>query len=258
MTDYHVERTALIDADFIAYQLAAWAHSAQADSLAMATRIEGQFEDWMQRSCCTHSIACFSCSRDDNFRRDHYPLYKTHRTTEPPAMLDRAKEIVSDAADRALMIPRLEADDAMGILATAGKVENPVIITVDKDLRQIPGWHFNPDKEDFPVFVSESDANRLFYQQWLTGDATDGFGGIKGVGPKKADKILHCGNCEGTPPPECWEASVLDAYEKAGMSLDEALAQARCARILRAEDFDADNRRPIPWGRHLETVAEEV
>jgi DNA polymerase-1 len=250
MTDYNVNRTALIDGDFIAYQLAAWAHANQADQFEMARRIEEMFEDWMRRSCCTGSLVAFSCSRDDNFRRDHYPLYKTNRTSEPPAMLNAAKAIVADQS-RPVYIDRLEADDILGILATNGKIENPVIITVDKDLRQIPGWHFNPDKEDFPVRVSELEADYVFYTQWLTGDSTDGFGGIKGCGPKKAVKILNgtAANETGVPleADEEWCALAMLAYADAGMAGEAALAQARCARILRASDFDSESRTPIAW-----------
>lgn len=235
---YKVNRTALIDADYIAYTLAAWAHGNQADALEMATRVEEMFEDWLNRACCTDFLICFSCSREDNFRRDHYPLYKSHRKGEPPAMLDKAKQILADHG-KVITIPRLEADDIMGILATAGKIENAVIITVDKDLRQIPGWHFNPDKEDFPVFVGEDDADYFFFMQWLTGDSTDNFGGIKGIGQKKAEKILNAGGN--------WERLAIQSYQDAGMTYEEAMGQARCARILRASDFDTETRLPIPW-----------
>ncbi len=241
MREYLTKRTALIDADFIAYQLAAWAHGNQADSLEMTERIEEMFTDWMARSCCTFNIACFSCDREDNYRKDHYPLYKSHRTGEPPAMLDLAKRIVSQCAMKTVRIPRLEADDIMGILATAGKIGHPVIVTVDKDLRGVPGWHFNPTKEDFPVQVTETEADYVFHTQWLTGDSTDGFGGIKGCGPAKAKKLLNVGDDRE------WTDVVLEAYGAAGYTDEECLAQARCARILRACDFDASTRTAIPW-----------
>lgn len=244
--EYNVKRMALIDADYIAYTLAAWAHSSQADSLEMTNRIEEMFEDWLRRACCTDFLICFSDDRENNFRRDYYPLYKAHRTGEPPAMLGKAKQVLADYG-LVVKIPRLEADDVMGILATNGKIENPVIITVDKDLRQIPGWHFNPDKEDFPVYVSEVEADYVFYTQWLTGDSTDGFKGIKGCGPKTAERILNQSDPTGCASGEVWDWHVLAAYQEAGATLDEALAQARCARILRASDFDAETRTHLPW-----------
>lgn len=256
MGEYKLHRTALIDADIITYQLAAWAQTNQADALDVVTRIEEMFNDWMKRACCTDFLLCFSDDRDNSFRRDWYPLYKSNRSdTVPPAMLPLAQKALEEYG-RVVRIPRLEADDVMGILATGGKIENTVIITVDKDLRQIPGWHFNPVKEDFPVLVSEEDADHLFFTQWLTGDSTDNFGGIKGVGPAKAEKILtgvikakfEADLPEGEYyPADLWLYRTVEAYAAAGMSWDEAMGQARCARILRVTDFDAETRTAIPW-----------
>lgn len=255
--EYAVHRTALIDADFIAYKLAAWAHGNQADALEMATRIDEMFNDWLTRACCTEFLICFSCDREDNFRKDHYPLYKSNRTQEPPAMLGLAKEILSNKGT-VITIPHLEADDVMGILATGTKLTErgtvPVIISEDKDMRQIPGWHFNPAKEDFPVWLSEDDADLTFFTQWLTGDSTDGFGGIKGCGPAKAKKILGVQEQVSVE----WDGKELPTYAESlcllalrayreKYTLEEALAQARCARILRTWDFDVSARIPIPW-----------
>lgn len=238
MTDYQVERTALIDADVIAYTCAAWAHGSMADQLELTERVEAMLDDWTRRAFCTKRLICFSCPREDNFRKDAYPLYKSHRTVDPPAMLPLAREVSAEAGP-VVRRNRIEADDILGILATNDSVDNPVMVTVDKDLRQIPGWHFNPNKEDFPVRTTEVEADWVFYQQWLTGDSTDGFGGIKGIGPAKATKILNGG--------EDWLMEVLRAYRDAGYTADQAIAQARCARILRAGDWDSEKQAPIPW-----------
>lgn len=243
---FKVERTALIDADFIAYQLAAWAHGNQATTEEMTQRIEDQFDEWMSNACCTYAFVCFSCDREDGFRKDHYPLYKSNRTSTPPALLPKAQRAVARAGDKVIRIPRLEADDIMGILATNGKVENPVIITQDKDLRQIPGWHFNPAKEDFPVQVTEVQGDYTFYTQWLAGDSTDGFGGIKGCGPAKAAKILNGG---------LWQEQVMRAYATAGYTAEDAINQARCAKILRAEDYNSNDHAVIPWSPSDEAIA---
>ena len=240
MKEFKTVRTALIDADIIAYQAAAWAHSNQGDMHDAVERAEATLEDWVTRSCCSNFWLCWSCRREDNFRKDFYPLYKSHRTGDVPAMLVNVKAALK-AGRRSVKIPRLEADDVMGILATNGKIENTVIVTIDKDLRGIPGWHFNPDKEDFPVQVSKRQADMTFYTQWLTGDSTDGFGGIKGIGPAKAFKILS------HRPGEDNVGLVMAAYDVAGMTMNECLAQARCARILRDSDFDVETREAIPW-----------
>ena len=57
-------------------------------------------------------------------------------------------------------VNRLEADDLIGMLVSSGQA---IGVTVDKDLRQVPGWHWNPDKESEPFEVTEDDANHYFY-----------------------------------------------------------------------------------------------
>jgi DNA polymerase-1 len=64
--------------------------------------------------------------------------------------------------------------------------------------------------------------------QTLTGDKTDGYPGLEGIGPVKADKILKEGTYE----------EVLQAYRNAGFNDEFALSQARCARILRHGEYD--------------------
>ena len=249
--DLKVQRTALIDADFIAYQQAAFAHSHGADVGEMEDRITHLLKSWTERAFAKSFITVFSCSRDENFRREEYPPYKMHRTADPPAMLDAAKEILADAGPT-ISRPHVEADDILGILATNGKVTNPVVVSTDKDLKQIPCWHFNPDKMDFPVKISELEADYVFYKQWLMGDGSDGYPGIKGVGEVKACKMLDgvpIGMIEGVdyPAHAQWAFVVLTAYRDAGKTLDEALQQARCARILRNEDWDDENKAPVLW-----------
>ena len=89
--------------------------------------------------------------------------------------------------------------------------------------------------------------------QTLTGDATDGYVGVPGCGPKTAEKILQKALDEGTPwanPKQLREIywkHVIAAYDKAGFGEEEALVQARVARILRAEDYDDIQKKVILW-----------
>jgi DNA polymerase-1 len=78
--------------------------------------------------------------------------------------------------------------------------------------------------------ISLEDANRYHMMQTLTGDATDGYPGCPGVGPKTAEKLL-------AGPEDTWWGSVLQAYQKAGCTDDDALMNARMAYILRDENW---------------------
>ena len=83
-------------------------------------------------------------------------------------------------------------------------------------------------------------ADRYFYSQVLTGDTADNYKGCPKVGPVKAEKILD--KAEG----DYWPA-VVEAFEKAGLGVDDALVQARCARILRTEDLTPNESEPPLW-----------
>ena len=90
-----------------------------------------------------------------------------------------------------MSVDRLEADD---VLAIRNKQLNElgvsnVIVSVDKDLLQIPGVHYNPIKDEIQS-ITEFSASYNFWKQVLMGDVTDGIYGISGVGPKTAEKIL--------------------------------------------------------------------
>jgi DNA polymerase I len=173
---------------------------------------------------------CFSSRQ--NFRKDVLPTYKSNRKGRKPcgytALKDWAKEtypfIEKDG---------LEADDCLGILATkfAGK---GVILSIDKDLLTIPGkmYKMKPNGTGEWLDTSQAEADKRFLMQAMAGDSTDGYGGVPGIGLKTAEKLLQKHGF-------VWK-TVLDQYIKAGMTEEDALANARCARILRAEDYDFD------------------
>lgn len=125
-----------------------------------------------------------------------------------------------------------EADDAIGINAVAADAENLdyAIVSIDKDLDMIPGWHYNWVTRD-GYYIDETGAMRKFYTQLLTGDRTDNVPGLKGIGPAKAAKILQGKTTEHA----CYDA-VREAYKVAGMSDEYLLEQARLLWIRRKPD----------------------
>lgn len=85
-----------------------------------------------------------------------------------------------------------EADDEISIRAAehARKKERYVVASIDKDLEQIKGWHYDYRQHVF-VHLSKDDADRMFWIQVLAGDPTDNIGGACGIGVVKADKMLQ-------------------------------------------------------------------
>lgn len=247
----HVNRTALLDGDIIAYQSAAWAHARGMDGIELKDRVLAQAKEWIEGAFCGSALACFSCPRDKNFRRDHWPDYKAHRDGfEDPPQREAAIAYLKEAYPFAVF-PRIEADDIMGILGSRETLKDgsvPVIVTVDKDLRQVPGWHFNPTKEDFPVRVTPQEADFYFHQQWLTGDPTDNFPGLWKWGPVKAEKWLR-GASGGDLTLRVAEAYAMH-WDKAPASagfvpMAYREAMRRCARVLRNGEWDFTKQVPI-------------
>lgn len=90
------------------------------------------------------------------------------------------------------LVKGIEADDALGIHQN----ENTMIASIDKDLLQIPGKHYNFVKEEF-YDIDEFTGWHNFYKQVLTGDKADNVPGLFKIGDKKAEYILRdCKNKE--------------------------------------------------------------
>lgn len=76
--------------------------------------------------------------------------------------------------------------------------------------------------------------------QTLCGDSTDGYKGCPSVGAKTAEKILD------VPTGDMW-SEVLATYEKKGLTYEDALIQARIARILRGDEYNLDTGEMNLW-----------
>lgn len=180
---------------------------------------------------------CFS--HKHIFRKDLYPDYKSNRKGRKPVGYSAVKEWAIATYPSFIKEP-LEADDCLGILATKFKGKT-IIVSMDKDLATIPGKFFrlSPSGDHQMLDITEKDAERNFLMQSLTGDASDGYPGLPGVGPKKAEELL---NKHGA----VWK-TVEDAYVKAGLTAEDALLQGRLARILRADNWDFEKEEVKLW-----------
>ena len=133
-----------------------------------------------------------------------------------------------------IIMKELEADDAMGIYAT----QHPgnVIVSPDKDMRQIPGKLY--DLETSKDITAEEGA-KWHLIQTLAGDQTDGYSGVPGIGVKRAETLF---NKEGYN----W-STVVKAFTDKGLTEDDALLNARLARILTIDDYDTTKQTPKLW-----------
>lgn len=180
-------------------------------------------------------VCCLSDSKA-NFRKLVDPSYKSNRkgTRKPVGYKALRQWVISEY--KTVRKDGLEGDDCLGILGTKPG-SDCIMVSDDKDLRTCPGKLYRPSADEF-LNITEDDANRFFLTQVLTGDPTDGYKGCPKIGIKTAEKVL------GHRP--SWDA-VEQAFVKAGLSKDDAIQQARLARILRWSDWDEQKGEPILW-----------
>lgn len=146
----------------------------------------------------------FSDTTENNYRTQIYPEYKANRNQPKPKHYDLLKEYMIREWEARIAMNQ-EADDMLGIeqrfyLDNGGHQDygygETIICTIDKDLLQIPGLHYNFVKNEFQE-VTPYEGIRYFYNQVLTGDSTDNIRGCIQIGPVKAAQALLGKGTEG-------------------------------------------------------------
>jgi len=181
-----------------------------------------------------------------SFRYGVWPQYKANRKKyRKPAGYRQLVDWVDRAGPargwEVVRLPDVEGDDVLGILYEEGDV----IASIDKDMLTLPGLHL---RDGEVIEVSKVEADRNFYGQVLTGDASDNYPGCPGYGPVTAQKCLAGWEKE----VDLWR-EVVNAYVLKGPFPDReqaeryAITQARCARILRAGEYDLTAGAPLLW-----------
>lgn len=162
------------------------------------------------------------------FRKQAYSDYKANRKAPRPIHYEALRQhLITDHG--ASVSTTIEADDAIGI--DAGNNSDCVIVSIDKDLLQIPGKHYNFVKQQFTT-VNAHSGMRFFYKQLLMGDKADNIKGVAGIGEVKAERILNSSEdyCE-----EAWFNIVRATYNND----EEMWHNGECLLIL---------QKPFPQG----------
>ena len=175
---------ALIDGDIVVYRSAAsakdeeqWVAQARADQM-LRDILEATGAD---------SYKVF-LTGSGNFRRELTPTYKANRPDERPEHWQAVREFLV-TQHKAMICEGWEADDQLGI--EQDKVGGTTVIcSIDKDLLQVPGKHYNFVKKEFKE-VSPDEGLKKLYLQALIGDRSDNIVGVQGIGPVKAEKALE-------------------------------------------------------------------
>ena len=232
----------LIDCDFIVYKCCAAAETELdfGDDVIVVTSKFSEAYKCVQRDIekikrefpFYDEIILFFTS-PNNFRKKILPEYKGHRNRKKPCGFKRViNQLKKDY--KVIVKDTLEADDTMGIYAT--KYPGNIIVSPDKDMKQIPGKLYNFDET---VDITPEEGARWHLIQTMSGDNTDGYSGVPGIGIKRAEKIF-------SEKGYTWQA-VVETFEEKGMTEADALTNARLARILTINDYDEAKKEPILW-----------
>lgn len=130
-----------------------------------------------------------------NFREQLATIkqYKANRTKARPRDYDAIREYMINQWE-AIVTEGEEADDAIGIEQFKNKEKDTCIVTIDKDLNMIPGWHFNWLKNSVS-YIDIHNANINLFRQMLEGDTSDNIPGVVGCGEAGAQELID--SCHG-------------------------------------------------------------
>jgi len=161
----------------------------------------------------THMAVCWDMGAQ-TFRNDLFEGYKANRPAPAPELVpqfDMARSVSVLIGWKNYGVPGMEADDLIGsfVQAWEGKAEI-TIVTGDKDMLQLlrPGVRIAFTKKGFNVydiyteerFIEEYGITPIQFidTKAFTGDTSDGYPGVRGIGPKTALKLIkEYGSVEG-------------------------------------------------------------
>lgn len=244
----------LIDGDILTYRTC-WAVQTEVEwddgivtlgsNLAeVEMQADQMIHEWTEKLGIEDFVICFSAKGGKYFRHKILETYKANRkATRKPIGYNHLRKYLEEKY-YCTSLPELEADDVLGILATDKTHDENIIVSVDKDMLTIPCQYYNMDTKILEQ-VLEPIADYMFYFQTLVGDSTDNYKGCPKVGPVRAREILTT-PIEGEEAPFYWPR-VVKAFEKQELTEEDALQQARVARILRTNDYDMIKKEVKLW-----------
>lgn len=190
---------ALVDGDILLYRVG---YTTEQESEQIAQfRMEELITRILDTVQATSYNFYLSAGRKDTFRAKLNPSYKANRTQPKPLHYDFLKQYLIDIWNAEIAVEE-EADDLLGkeqtkwhssyeahLASRSIPHDDSIICSIDKDLKQIPGHHYNFVREEFD-FVTPEEGLLFFYKQLLIGDKADNIPGVGGIGTVKAGKLL--------------------------------------------------------------------
>jgi len=216
----------LFDGDIISYQAAFHAQANQGTQEQAAFKIDSTIRWCLARLSATDYQVYLTGK--DNFRMKVDKTYKGNRTAPKPDLLPYCREYLQWNWG-AIVSKGQEADDLISLEAARLGYQGCIICSIDKDFLQVPVPMYNWQKDTLTE-VTPEEGLRFFYKQVLMGDQADNVKGVKGIGPKGADKLLEGVEGEGGLFSKC-----LEVYKDNGMTEEDLINNARLLWLRRKE-----------------------
>lgn len=183
----------LLDADVVNYRVGFTTQDIE-DWPIVKYRLDEMIDRILVETNATEYKLFLSDNKENNFRYQVWPDYKANRVQPKPKWHEQIKEYLIKEWDAQIAYGQ-EADDCCGIYQDK-ETYTSVIASIDKDLLQIVGNHYNFVKQ-IASFVTPEEGLRSLYSQFMVGDSGDNIKGCHGIGPVKAEKILGKATTEG-------------------------------------------------------------
>jgi 5'-3' exonuclease len=197
------DNIALIDGDIFLYSVCFAKKQTQEQIDQMGDQLERTLQDVINELnnylistlIATNCVYYKGFLSGRSFRKDIAKIseYKAGRSTEKPKYFSEIRNYLKEVWNfQEDSTTYYEADD---LICSYNKVYSnkgytPIIISIDKDLDQIPGLHYNPRKKEFND-ISIGYAEYFLWYQAIIGDTADNIKGIEGTGAVGAKKILQ-------------------------------------------------------------------
>ncbi len=189
--DYSEVSLVLIDGDSIPYILG-WNHKDHDDVPFMLNAVDNFMKELLLVAFADKWIGVLSNDSDKNFRKEVYKVrrYKGDRTEKPDWYIKWSPHIEKHLEENYGFLRANETVETDDVIARLSELyPNALIASPDKDLKQLPGKHFNYKNSQFEN-VSVQKASYNLHTQLLMGDETDCIVGVPKLGEKTAAKLL--------------------------------------------------------------------
>lgn len=183
-------KVVLIDADSLMYFSS---YGSEEDQILSETKLSEKIYDILNIIGNSYNVEKYYVfvKGKDNFRYKIFPAYKKNRPEKHPIIDVLNKYLVDNFG--AIESHNAESDDYAYSYSQLPEYKGRAIIcSVDKDMLQIPGLHYDYQKNKFH-FIDEETARYNLAIQLIMGDAADGIPCLKGYGPKKAQALIEKG-----------------------------------------------------------------